>query len=969
MSMRSKMAVVASGIFVSISHSATLTVDPAGSASFTTIQAAVSVAVDGDLVLIRPGTYSESISIGGKLITLRGDGVANAVVLQSPTGGTMLRLENGETSALRFENLTFTGGTSAPVVEILNSDPVFERCIFRNNTFHALRDVRTCASTGGSTFRFCLFLENSQSNGGAMYLLHSNIVIEDCAFVANAATGPTSGVNAGGAVYVNDWTCGVHTFAFTRCVFANNSAVWGGAIYSQGVYPNATTQMPITDCVFVGNTASQGAAMWNWYITVPVSGSWFCGSTDQIRHSWTDSGNNQFFATCGTLPYADCDGDRIPDSLEITLGLAVDTDGDGSPDCSDGCPNDPLKVAAGTCGCGVADADSDGDGTPNCNDACPNDATKIAQSTYYLDGDTDGYGLASSTQSACSPPTGYVANNTDCNDSNAAVNPGATEVCNGIDDNCAGGIDNGLTFSNYYSDSDGDGAGDPAVVQNACAQPTGYVSNNTDGCPTNAGKQAPGVCGCATLDTDANSSGTPDCADVTLAMTPLSTHIGPTGTLTVRVSMGASAIYSISGAGLSVAFDATKLQFVSATPVAGGPFSAGSVVSSDNAAGALRYTLSLGSSQTATQSAANLVDIAFSPVSGAEACGPAGLVSFGTVSSVGTSLSYSGGGSQSPVVSNLGAIYLDQTAPVITNAFADTALAADAGTIAGAAVTAPSVTAFDTCANESRPVSLSIALAGGGTVTSWPVRFPVGVSTITWSSTDQAGNTATDVHTVTVANHQLLDLSVAFSGVMQGTSTRQIRVTVGGQASLHTVNLTGNSGSVLGVQVPVAASYPCMAIKCPTHSLTDAVSPTVSGSRYAAVVALPQGDNNDDDMVEIFDYAIFVSVRGPGRATNAVANYNADTLIGNADFTYIALNFFRAAETCTPSADAPQPRDRISVKDLRRAGYGNLAVADLNRDGWVDLRDMQMYMQGAGMQGTLGEGQIESRTGGTSNGW
>jgi hypothetical protein len=375
----------------------------------------------------------------------------------------------------------------------------------------------------------------------------------------------------------------------------------------------------------------------------------------------------------------------------------------------------------------------------------------------------------------------------------------------------------------------------------------------------------------------------------------------------------------------------------------------------DNDAGTLRYTLALGGSQTATQSAANLVDLAFSPVLGAEACGTTGLVSFGTVGGLGTSLSYSGGGSQSPVVSNLGAIYLDQTAPVITNAFADTALAADAGTIAGAAVTAPSVTAFDACANESRPVTFSIALAGGGTVTSWPARFPVGVSTITWSSTDQAGNTATDVHTVTVANYQLLDVSVGFVGVIQGTSSRQIRVTAGGQVSLHTVNLTGSSGSVTGVQVPVAASYPCLAVKCPSHSVTDAMSASVSGVRYAATASLPQGDCNDDDMVEIFDYAIFVSARGVGKATNAVSNFNGDSVIGNADFGYIALNFFASGETCTPGADAPQPRDRVSVKELKRSGNGHLAVADLNRDGWVDLRDIQMYMQGGGNQPSPGE--------------
>jgi len=39
----------------------------------------------------------------------------------------------------------------------------------------------------------------------------------------------------------------------------------------------------------------------------------------------------------------------------------------------------------------------------------------------------------------------------DCNDANAMVHPGATEVCNGVDDDCAGGIDNGLTFVSYYA--------------------------------------------------------------------------------------------------------------------------------------------------------------------------------------------------------------------------------------------------------------------------------------------------------------------------------------------------------------------------------------------------------------------------------------------------------------------------------------------------------------------------------------
>jgi hypothetical protein len=46
----------------------------------------------------------------------------------------------------------------------------------------------------------------------------------------------------------------------------------------------------------------------------------------------------------------------------------TDSDGDGMPDCVDGCPRDAVKTAAGACGCGTPDTDSDGDGLSDCVD-------------------------------------------------------------------------------------------------------------------------------------------------------------------------------------------------------------------------------------------------------------------------------------------------------------------------------------------------------------------------------------------------------------------------------------------------------------------------------------------------------------------------------------------------------------------------------------------------------------------------
>jgi uncharacterized protein (TIGR02145 family) len=70
--------------------------------------------------------------------------------------------------------------------------------------------------------------------------------------------------------------------------------------------------------------------------------------------------------------------------------------------------------------------------------------------TYYLDADDDGYGDPNNATSSCEPINGYVDNNTDCNDTNASVNPAATEIEDGIDNDCNGDLDEG--FIESYGD-------------------------------------------------------------------------------------------------------------------------------------------------------------------------------------------------------------------------------------------------------------------------------------------------------------------------------------------------------------------------------------------------------------------------------------------------------------------------------------------------------------------------------------
>ena len=113
------------------------------------------------------------------------------------------------------------------------------------------------------------------------------------------------------------------------------------------------------------------------------------------------------------------------------------------------------------------------------------------QSMFYADLDHDGYGSASSGTQKSTQPAGYVTNHLDCNDNpaknGANIHPGAPELCNAVDDNCNGTIDDGLSLHTYYFDSDHDGYGNPNTSKNTCIQPTGYITNNLDCNDQNAG--------------------------------------------------------------------------------------------------------------------------------------------------------------------------------------------------------------------------------------------------------------------------------------------------------------------------------------------------------------------------------------------------------------------------------------------------------------------------------------------------
>ncbi|MFM7200107.1 MAG: putative metal-binding motif-containing protein, partial [Myxococcota bacterium] len=251
-----------------------------------------------------------------------------------------------------------------------------------------------------------------------------------------------------------------------------------------------------------------------------------CDNQDNDCDTQVDEGLLQTF-------YKDQDGDGYGDPQQSQLACPTPTGYvSRGGDCNDGnaqvYPSAPEQCNGLDDNCngqldeGVSstwyqDADQDGHGNPastqsacarpdgylaspadDCNDTNPNvypGAVEVCDTvdnncngttdegvttTYYRDGDRDGYGSASSTLQGCKVPSGYVSNKLDCNDADANINPDAIEVCDGKDQDCNAQIDEGLPVFTYYRDADGDGYGNSSQSQSACKTPDGYVSVGGD---------------------------------------------------------------------------------------------------------------------------------------------------------------------------------------------------------------------------------------------------------------------------------------------------------------------------------------------------------------------------------------------------------------------------------------------------------------------------------------------------------
>ena len=206
-----------------------------------------------------------------------------------------------------------------------------------------------------------------------------------------------------------------------------------------------------------------------------------CDSRDNDCDSLIDDADDSVDLSTGATSYADADGDGYGDADAPTLSCATPEGAvSNAEDCDDG---DAAVSPAATEVCDERDNDCDG--------AADDDDGSLdlgSASTWYADGDSDGYGDADVTTQACDTPSGFTASATDCDDGDAAVSPAATEICDTIDNDCDSLIDDddsslrASSRTSWYADDDGDGFGDLSDRTRACEAPSAAHTTDSADC-------------------------------------------------------------------------------------------------------------------------------------------------------------------------------------------------------------------------------------------------------------------------------------------------------------------------------------------------------------------------------------------------------------------------------------------------------------------------------------------------------
>ncbi|MHC4647808.1 MAG: right-handed parallel beta-helix repeat-containing protein, partial [Planctomycetota bacterium] len=338
--------------------------------------------VNGDEIVVAPGTYYEAINFNGKAVRLYSSGGPNDTAIDAAgLNSSVVTCNSGEDANTILEGFTITGGmgttvsgdkcgggmynysNSSPMVtncnfnnntaiygggmcNNLNSSPTLTNCTFSSNTANyygggmwnssnSNPNVTNCIFNGNEaeisgggmfnngtspTVKNCTFRGNSVGyRGGGMYNNVGNPTVNNCSFAENSAA------NAGGGMYNNGANPTV-----TNCTFTQNVGnISGGGIYTAGGSPT------VTNCILWGDTAPTGPEIFGGSPIVKysdVDGGWPGAGNINISPFFVDAGAGdlrlRWYSPC--VDSGDNNAPLLPATDLAGNPRVMDGDGDGN---------------------------------------------------------------------------------------------------------------------------------------------------------------------------------------------------------------------------------------------------------------------------------------------------------------------------------------------------------------------------------------------------------------------------------------------------------------------------------------------------------------------------------------------------------------------------------------------------------------------------------------------------------------
>jgi len=233
-----------------------------------TIQAGIDAAIDGDAVLVAPGTYVENLLFTGRVILVRGEAGADVTVIDGGGADAVVRFYGYSSPFMKLDGFTVTNGSSENGGGILcwEAGPTIQNCTITGNDSTSGGGIKI-GQGAEPVIENCTISMNTAVHGGGIYCREGSLTVTDCIISGNTVDETGGGIHCSFAS---------SSMTVTGSTFVDNISSWGGGIYAAS---SATATLE-------GNTFENNTAL------VESGGGVYGGGTDWIIHSCKFFGNS-----------------------------------------------------------------------------------------------------------------------------------------------------------------------------------------------------------------------------------------------------------------------------------------------------------------------------------------------------------------------------------------------------------------------------------------------------------------------------------------------------------------------------------------------------------------------------------------------------------------------------------------------------------------------------------------------------